>query len=304
MEKLKILYIYDLKKWAIHNVGKIWADLLHQTHDFHIVQIGNHFQYNPKSYDIILWGYSLLALPHNSIVHTHRLKHWDLRHLKNVYAVVHDPCEIFDQIPNWKNTVPRLSHLKMFSKLAVISNEMKTILSENSFDVCKVNTMSHISLRSEKKIIKEQLKIFTRANPHQRKNLALFYDLADTVNGYVEKTEAFVGGKVLSQKNYINEIDNYNCYICTSWQEGGPLPLMDAMRRGCVILTTRVGQTDELIEDGINGFFCNSKEEYLERINQLYSDSGLLFNMRRNSFKKATEDKSGLIRQQLMSFLK
>lgn len=308
MRKLKVLYIYDFEEWAIHNVGKVWSGLLHQTHDFRMVQLGQHLQHNPKSYDIILWGFSLLALRHNSIVYANKTtlcwEQWNLLSSNNLYTVVHDPCEIYEQVSDWKNTTPKLSHLHYFSKLAVISNEMEMILSKNKFDVCKVNTMSHIPLRSEKEIVREQLKIFTRANPYPRKNLNLFYEISNDVNNRGAKCEAFVGGKFLPEKDYIKTIDKYNCYICTSWQEGGPLPLMDAMRRGCVVLTTRVGQTDTIIEDGVNGFFCNRKEDFLERIGQLFSNSELLYCLRRNALKTASVDKGDVIHKQLLAFLK
>jgi len=309
MTKLRILYIYDFDGWAIHNVGKDWAKLLDKTHDFYIVQAGEHFRHDPKSYDIILWGYSFLASSRtksamNAIQRPFRWAQWNLFSLNNLYTVVHDPCEIFDQIPGWRSVAPRFSRLQKFSKLAVISNEMLRILSEGRFEVSKVNTLSHIPLRNGGEIVKEELKIFTRANPHPRKNLNLFYDIANEIAGRAAgKCEAWVGGKLLAEHDYINAMDKYNCYICTSWQEGGPLPLMDAMRRGCVALTTRVGQTDEIIEDGANGFFCMSKEDFLEKIDRLYSDPELLYKMRLNALKTAATDKSELIRKQLEAFL-
>lgn len=308
MKKLRILYIYDFRGWAIHNVGMDWARLLYQTHDFHIVQAGEHFQHNPKSYDIILWGYSFMASSRkkslmSAVQRPFRWAQWSLFSPKNLYAVVHDPCEIFNQIPDWKSTIPRFSHLQKFSKLAVTSNEMAKAFSDNQFKVSKVNTLSHIPLRNENEIVKEDLKIFTRANPHPRKNLTLFYDIINETTDRVKKCEALVGGKLLTEHDYIKGIDRFNCYICTSWQEGGPLPLMDAMRRGCMVLTTRVGQTDEIIEDGVNGFFCESKEDFLQRITELHNDTMLLYKMRQNALKTAAKDKCDLIRMQLEAFL-
>jgi glycosyltransferase involved in cell wall biosynthesis len=78
---------------------------------------------------------------------------------------------------------------------------------------------------------------------------------------------------------------------------------MDALRRGCVALTTRVGQTDELVEDGGNGFFCTTEEEFATRLAQLAADPALLLRMRRRALELAGRPVEETIRAQLRSFL-
>jgi glycosyltransferase involved in cell wall biosynthesis len=65
-----------------------------------------------------------------------------------------------------------------------------------------------------------------------------------------------------------------DAYIVTSTIEGGPVPLMEAMASGLVVISTPVGVVPDLIEDGINGFsvaFGNEKV-FLERIKVLISN--------------------------------
>ena len=58
------------------------------------------------------------------------------------------------------------------------------------------------------------------------------------------------------------------------------MPAMDAMRRGQVVLTTPVGQIQEIIKNGENGFICQTKEQFMEKISLLSKDLDLLHRMR------------------------
>ena len=55
---------------------------------------------------------------------------------------------------------------------------------------------------------------------------------------------------------------------------------MDAMRRGLAVLTTPVGQIQELIEDGVNGYFCRSAADFAGRLEHLGNDPDQLHAMR------------------------
>ena len=44
-------------------------------------------------------------------------------------------------------------------------------------------------------------------------------------------------------------------FLCASENEGTPNPALEAAACGCAIVTTRVGNMPELIEDGVNGIF-------------------------------------------------
>lgn len=47
-------------------------------------------------------------------------------------------------------------------------------------------------------------------------------------------------------------------FLLSSWQEGLPLSLLEAMAAGCVPITTPVGGVPEVVQDGINGFMSSS----------------------------------------------
>jgi glycosyltransferase involved in cell wall biosynthesis len=65
-------------------------------------------------------------------------------------------------------------------------------------------------------------------------------------------------------------------YLCTSTMEGGPLPVLEAVMAGAAVLSTRVGQVPDWIEEGRSGFFCATLAEFAERLIGYDSDRSLL----------------------------
>ena len=76
------------------------------------------------------------------------------------------------------------------------------------------------------------------------------------------------------------ELANYyrssRCLVCTSYSEGGPRVVAEALACGTPIITTRVGLGSELIEDGVNGFFIDWSADMLaNRLLQMINNTGL-----------------------------
>ena len=298
----------NVPDWAIHNVGREWATLLADTHDFTLMQFGRHEHEDPGAWDHVVWGYSTLRYSGRMLVESLGRRprawlRWQRSASSRLVAVVQDPSEVFPEVPDWKRAEPHRTHLRKFRRLAVTSNEMQEALAALGYDAVKVSTRSLLPARDPAGIGIEGVRAFTRALDYPRKNLPLFHALRRRLGGSLERCDAIVGGTVLPQAEYVGLVDAYNCYVCTSWQEGGPLPLMDALRRGCVALTMRVGQTDELIEDGVNGFFCDGEDEFVRRLRQLDEAPGLLREMRLNALARAAVRDDQLVRAQLREFL-
>lgn len=304
----RVLFFYNTPDWAVHNVGRDWAALLADTHEFAFRRYGRHEHEDPEAWDHVVWGYSTLGYSGRMLVESLALRpgawlRWQRSASPRFRAVVQDPSELFPEVADWRHATPRLRHLRRFRGLAVTSNEMREVLAGLGLDAVKVNTRSLLPARDAAGIGEEPLRAFTRAIDYPRKNLALFAAVRRRVAGTVERCDAVVGGRLLPAPAYTELVDRYNCYVCTSWQEGGPLPLMDAMRRGCVPLTTRVGQTDELIEHGVSGFFCDGEEDFVRRLRQLAGAPRLLREMRLAALRRATADDDERVRGQLREFL-
>lgn len=308
MSRLRVLYLYNEPEWAIHNVGRDWAALLEATHAFELVRFGEHERLRPDAYDHVIFGYSTLDYSPRMLASALLRDPWGVARWRGadrarLCAVVHDPCELFPEVARWAEQPARAAHLARFGRLAVTSNEMSRVLAGMGRTTCKVNTRSLLPLRDERALGAEKLRVFTRAADVPRKNLALFRALQAAHGGACERFDALLGTGTVSVDDYAGRVDGYNCYVCTSWQEGGPLPLMDALRRGCVVLTTRVGQTDELVSDGENGFFCDTEAQFAARIRQLADDPRLLLDMRRRALARAAAPTDERVRAQLKEFL-
>lgn len=303
----RVLYLYNAPDWAIHNVGRDWAAVAADTHQFTLSQFGRHEREDPDAYDHVVWGYSTLGYSGRMLLKSLLARpagwlRWNTGRRRHA-AVVQDPSELFPEVRDWMQAPPRAAHLERFDRIAVTSNEMVRVMAGLGRQAVKVNTRSLLPLRAPEGIAPEGLRVLTRAREYPRKNLELFRGLQRRFTGVVERCDAVVGDAVAPAEDYVRLLDGYNCYVCTSWQEGGPLPLMDALRRGCVALTTRVGQTDELIEEGGNGFFCDDEEAFALRLRQLHEDPPLLARMRLRALELAAARDDASLRAQLRAFL-
>ncbi|MEO5988349.1 MAG: glycosyltransferase [Candidatus Eisenbacteria bacterium] len=304
----RVLYLYNVPDWAIHNVGRDWAALVHDTHDFTLMRFGQHEHEDPEAYDHVVWGYSTMRYSGRMLLESLRRRplawwRWRNHTPERFAAVVQDPSELFPEVADWKRTPARAAHLRRFQRLAVTSNEMREALAKLGHNAVQVSTRSLLPLREAGAIALEPLRVVTRAQDYPRKNLPLFRALQADLAGTLDRCDAVLGGAVMPEPEYVRQLDRYNCYVCTSSQEGGPLPLMDAMRRGCVVLTTRVGQTDELIEQGVNGYFCTNEAEFAERLRELAADPERLRTMRLQALARAGVRNDDHVRAQLREFL-
>lgn len=285
---LKVLFLYNIDNWAIHNVGKLWKKAAETTKNLQIDLLNYHtirnYQKLFSEYDYIWYGYIFM----------HKRMPWDL---DKTIITIHDPMELFPEKPEWKSLPLRDDNLKILKKansLVTISNEIHQILTNSGYKNNLINTMSEIPLRDPSTISTNKCEGISVLKDYPRKNLQLLQKIKSIVDQdlSIGSIRLKVGGEVLSESEYIDLLDMHEIYICTSYQEGGPLPAMDAMRRGAIILTTPVGQIQEIISDGFNGFICNSKEEFILRIRELSNDLNKLQQMRLNSLKSIKESRN------------
>jgi glycosyltransferase involved in cell wall biosynthesis len=133
------------------------------------------------------------------------------------------------------------------------------------------------------------VKVFTVGRIYPRKNYELFKKIGTAAHrsfGSRIQFSAKLDYAPLPETEYIRKLDTSDIYLVTSYQEGGPLPAMDAMLRGEIVLSTPVGQMPELIEDGYNGFICRTLDEFIARLDQLVKNPSLLRTMRRNALQR------------------
>jgi len=76
--------------------------------------------------------------------------------------------------------------------------------------------------------------------------------------------------------------------LMTSTSEGLPMAGIEALRHGLAILGSRIGGLTDVIDDGVNGFFCDlTPESFANRLRLILGDSATLVRMRSASLSKA-----------------
>jgi len=285
--KINVLYIYDKYEWAIYKVGKLWLENNSVIEPTYKIYSELH-EKNFAECDIVWFGYLELALMMK--------KTYDF---KKCIISIHDPLEFFPQVKNWKSKLSFFSKegviylwkknkkIKMLKKVALVvtaSLEMKKILAEHGITARYIPTMGDVPVIDPEKIKTEKCSALSIFHEYPRKNTELLNELKEYCRKNIGINLAFKkNGEILLKNNYIKLLDSHEIYICTSFQEGGPIPAMEAMARGAVVITTPVGQMPEIITSGESGFICKTKKEFIEALNLLSEDLNLLHKMRLKS---------------------
>ena len=90
-------------------------------------------------------------------------------------------------------------------------------------------------------------------------------------------------------------------FLHTSYQEGLPVAVMEAMAAGVPIVASRIRGNVDLIEDGVNGFLCDPEdaEGFADRIQKLLDNPDLSEEFRNNSLEKIKSFDKSIVAEQL-----
>lgn len=291
----KVLYLHS--GWAIESVGKLWLSDQQSCHvTFQKTGSKSLAPSCLENYDLIWYGYS-------SLYSQYPLS------LNRAIIAVHDPAELFPERSDWKeNPLLRREHQERLSgakAVVVISREMQEILSGNGISSSRLPTRSTLPLRAVETIPdRDTFRFLGVGRIYRRKNFEQFRRIAAAVSkrgipSYL-KCDHFAS----DMDTYIKLLDRFPVYVCTSFQEGGPLPVMDAMQRGAVPVCAPVGQALEIIRHGENGFICRTDEDFIEVIARLAADPALLKDMRHRALASIASSRAeNIVRAAVRNFL-
>ena len=108
-----------------------------------------------------------------------------------------------------------------------------------------------------------------------------------------------INNYIISEKlnNKIHLVGNLsNCYdilnksdlfILPSKYEGMPMTIIEAMATGVPVIASNVGGIPDMIENGVDGFIANNKEEFIDYILQLNNSEELRRSIGKNAIKKS-----------------
>ena len=90
-------------------------------------------------------------------------------------------------------------------------------------------------------------------------------------------------------------------FLHTSFQEGLPVAVMEAMAAGVPIVASRIRGNVDLIEDCVNGFLCDPQdaEGFADKIRKILDDTNLGAEFRRNSLEKIKGNDKNIIAARL-----
>lgn len=90
-------------------------------------------------------------------------------------------------------------------------------------------------------------------------------------------------------------------FLHTSHREGLPVAIMEAMACGTPVVASRIRGNTDLIEDGVNGFLCNSYDaaEFADRVQRLLADPRLAKAFRDSSLEKIKKFDIKIITEQM-----
>lgn len=308
-DKIKILYLHNLKGWAIYNVGILW--LKNNGFDVTFKSFGDVSEEELSDYDFVWYGYLAIffRMPTS---------------LDKAILTVHDPAELFSTHKKWKDSfIPltfnflawkeffkyfiirrlRLRLLKKAHHVITASEEMKVAMKKHGIRSHVIPTTTNIAEKKSKKR-QGKLSFYAVTNDGLRKNYALLREIMEFCRENDVGFEIKTGLKILTTEKYIEALDRHNLYICTSLQEGGPLPAMDAMSRGLIVLTTPVGQIQDMIKNGKNGFICEELEDFKKAILFLKNNMNSLEEMSRLSKEEVKKRSPGSIRANVSKYVR
>lgn len=139
----------------------------------------------------------------------------------------------------------------------------------------------------------------------KRKNQILLLEAMKDISEKNPHIKVFLVGKGLLEKFYREKIQEYHLQdkvimlgyrkdvnqllkvmdicVATSLQEGLPVNVVEAELSGLPVLAKNSRGHNELIQNNVNGFLFDSKEELEERILQLFSNEELLYKLKNNA---------------------
>jgi hypothetical protein len=140
--------------------------------------------------------------------------------------------------------------------------------------------------------IARQKHILTVANDFIKRNYCLHYDLwceltGDLPNKVVGETEG-LSKSASSLNELVEEYNKCQVYFNTSTTPI-PMSLLEAMACGCAVVTVDASMMPEIIENGVNGFITNDKDQLKKYLVQLLNDNDLRETIGNNARKTILE---------------
>jgi len=312
---MRVLYLYDHEDWAIHNVGKTLVQPA-AAHGVRVECLAaDEFHRSPRRADVLYFGYSWLRQPARdyrtfaeavvATVHDPmEISNFRHRHDWARLPLVPFDFSSFHRV----STTSTEMHAVFRERYGVdtyltptFPHDHERLLQMPSGhagdDVRAVTFTASVAGGAYEPwhAVRQRLRYWRgytrdergRLSPRQmttllarkrRKNIPLL----ERIGRHVERRQGCCdfrlmdSASVAPRDEYVKRLGSADVYVCTSFMEGGPLPVMEAVLAGLAVLTTRVGQTPHWVSHGHNGYFCQTYGEFRDAVDAYLDRPDLL----------------------------
>jgi len=185
---------------------------------------------------------------------------------------------------DWKSrhirSIPSCSGLNEFDKIEPVPHDTFNIGYTGTVDYCKIHP-DFIEMFNKADIPNVQY-IIVGGDSHKS------MEEEARVKGCINKLK--FTGKVSNVKEYLAEFDVFAYPLQRENYGTGEQVLIEAMCAGIPQVVFADGPEEYVVQDGITGFVANSKKEFIEAIQKLYSNDSLRRKMSAASKKYAKEN--------------
>ncbi len=239
---------------------------------------------------------------------------------KKVTLTIHvgDTDTVFNRINCWRDRLIRMLNIYV-EKVIFLSNKMRDQFVQLGLDPDKSTVLYNFhdfcGYDFKENLSGEQLKLLYVGAIHREKGVLELMHSIETLAGRGYNIHLDLCGQITDNtiENEVNrilvEVPNvisFHGYVCgkqkaelynqadilvlPSYHEGMPLVVLEALRSGCAIISTRVGAIPEILSDD-NAIWVDvgSEGSIVDAIVQLYEDRYLLEMMRHHNIEKSEE---------------
>jgi glycosyltransferase involved in cell wall biosynthesis len=119
----------------------------------------------------------------------------------------------------------------------------------------------------------------------------------DLYNDTIVETQIINLGEINNENELNNVYQNSNLILITSYREGFPVVIMEAMSNGVIPISTNVGGIGEHITDSFNGYLIENEidtekiiSNFVEKIIILYENKAIFNSVSKNAIKYSKEN--------------
>jgi glycosyltransferase involved in cell wall biosynthesis len=309
---MKILLICDRENWAYDAIAK--ALIKFNTNgdlEFDIFYLkGNEKKLKGlnSQYDLFFFlGWQLILERKNFLFKLYYKKRFAYIDDKKILTGIHShhSWDNKETQPNKDVNPPKelILALSKFRAVNAVSNKLTRLFKQkgltnitytaNGIDSNLFNDKIQIPLKKDKLIVG-----FSGNKKHDwRKGISEFIEPLEKKFEWCELKLAMPQGDYIplnEMPSFYNKID---LYVCASSSEGFSLSVLEASSCGRPVISTIVGGSEDLIEEGENGFLVNRNfDDIAEKVDFLFNNKQKLTEMGKKNRKKIVEEYDWSIR--------